>query len=146
GYCIYATRKHAPANARRRILLPLDRTVTSAEHEPLARSVATGIGIASADPTTLEATRLRHGPGCCAGSEYVVVVGDKQMLHAAGRLQVPNAKYGGWRDVSKWPQVHGADNAYNRMAMKQSEPLSKNGVVGAFCRTYDIYGAMDTYL
>lgn len=67
------------------------------------------------------------------------------MLYADGLLRVLNEKYGDWRDVSKWPQVPGADNAYKKMAMKQSDPLSKNGVVGAFCRTYDIYGAMDTY-
>lgn len=68
------------------------------------------------------------------------------MLSADGLLNAMNEKFGDWRDVSKWPQVPGADNAYKKLAMKQSDPLSKAGVVGAFCRTYDIYGAMDTYL
>lgn len=108
--------------------------------------MAVCIGIEFADPTTFEATRLMYWPSCCKDSEYVFTFGDKQMLYADGLLNVMNEKYGDWRDVSKWPQVPGADNAYKKLAMKQSDPLSKAGVVGAFCRTYDIYGAMDTYL
>lgn len=64
GYCIYSTRKHAPANPRLRILLPLDRTVTADEYEPIARYMATCIGIEFADPTTFEATRLMYWPSC----------------------------------------------------------------------------------
>ena len=37
GYCIYSTRKHSPAAPRLRVLLPLDRTVSADEYEPLAR-------------------------------------------------------------------------------------------------------------
>lgn len=146
GYCIYSTRKHAPASPRLRILLPLDRSATADEYEPCARYMAASIGIEFADPTTFEATRLMYWPSCCADSEYVFVFGDKPMLSVDGLLEALNQTIGDWRDISKWPQVPGADNAYKKMAMKQSDPLSKSGVVGAFCRTYDIYGAMDTYL
>lgn len=146
GYCIYSTRKHAPASPRLRILLPLDRSATADEYEPCARYMAASIGIEFADPTTFEATRLMYWPSCCADSEYVFVFGDKPMLSVDGLLDALNQLIGDWRDISKWPQVPGADNAYKKLAMKQSDPLSKSGVVGAFCRTYDIYGAMDTYL
>ena len=146
GHCIYSTRKHTPANPRLRILLPLDRTATADEYEPLARYMAASIGIEFADPTTFEATRLMYWPSCCADAEYVFNFGDKPMLSTDGLLDVINQKFGDWRDVSKWPQVPGADNAYKKLAMKQSDPLSKGGVVGAFCRTYDIYGAMDAFL
>lgn len=146
GYCIYSTRKHSPASPRLRILLPLDRTAAADEYEPVARYMAASIGIEFADPTTFEATRLMYWPSCCVDSEYVFSCGDKPMLSTDGLLQVLDERYGDWRDISKWPQVPGADNAYKKMAMKQSDPLSKSGIVGAFCRTYDIYGAMDTFL
>lgn len=146
GYCIYSTRKHAPANPRLRILLPLDRTATADEYEPCARYMAACIGIEFADPTTFEATRLMYWPSCCVDSEYVFIYSDKPMLSVNGLLSAMDARYGDWRDVSKWEQVPGSDNAYKKLAMKQTDPLSKNGVVGAFCRTYDIYGAMDTFL
>lgn len=146
NYCIYSTRKHAPSNPRLRILLPFDRTVTADEYEPLARYMAASIGIEFSDPTTFEATRLMYWPSCCSDAEYVYVFGDKPLLYADGLLKVIDEKYGDWHDVSKWPQVPGADNSYKKLAMKQTDPLSKGGIVGAFCRTYDIYGAMDTFL
>lgn len=146
GYCIYSTRKHAPANPRLRLLFPMDRTASADEYEPCARYMAMCIGIEFADPTTFEATRLMYWPSCCADSEYVYYYGDKQMLSVDGLLAALDERIGDWRDISKWPQVPGADNAYKKLAMKQTDPLSKNGVVGAFCRTYDIYGAMDTFL
>lgn len=146
GYCIYSTRKHSPASPRLRILVPFDRTVTADEYEPSARFVASIIGIEFADPTTFEATRLMYWPSCCYDSDYVFTFSDKPLLDADGLLRMIDERLGDWRDVSKWPQVPGADNAYKKLAMKQSDPLSKAGVVGAFCRTYDIYGAMDTYL
>ena len=146
GYCIYSTRKHSPASPRLRILVPFDRTVTADEYEPSARFVASLIGIEFADPTTFEATRLMYWPSCCYDSDYVFTFSDKPLLDADGLLRMIDERLGDWRDVSKWPQVPGADNAYKKLAMKQSDPLSKAGVVGAFCRTYDIYGAMDTYL
>ena len=64
------------------------------------------------------------------------------MLSVDGLL----AKYDDWQDVNSWPQVPGSENAYRRLATKQSDPLTKAGVVGAFCRTYDIYAAMETFL
>ena len=146
GYCIYSTRKHSNINPRLRILLPFDRTATADEYEPAARYMAACIGIEFADPTTFEATRLMYWPSCCSDSEYVYVFGDKPMLSVDGLLQAITAKYGDWKDVSCWPQVPGADNAYKKMATKQSDPLGKSGVVGAFCRTYDIYGAMDNFI
>lgn len=146
GYCIYSTRKHAPANPRLRILLPYDRTVSADEYEPTARYMATLIGMEFADPTTFEASRFMYWPSVCADAEYIFTFADKPMLSADGLLEAINAQYGDWRDVTKWPQVPGSENMYRKLATKQSDPLAKNGVIGAFCRTYDIYGAIDVFL
>ena len=142
GYCIYSTRKHTPAKPRLRLLFPLSRTASADEYEPLARYMAAKVGIEYADPTTFEAVRMMYWPSCCADSEYVFYAEDKPMLDVDAVL----ASMGDWRDVSKWPQVPGAENTYRKLATRQSDPLSKAGIIGAFCRTYDIYGAMDAYL
>lgn len=141
GYCIYSTRKHQPAAPRLRILLPLDRTVTADEYEPLARKAAEYIGMEFADPTTFEVSRLMYWPSCCADSEYVYIVGDKPFISADGLL----AQYADWHDVSSWPALPG-QQAIAKMAVKQSDPEAKNGLVGVFCRTYDIRRAMDELL
>lgn len=138
GYCVYSTRKHSPSAPRLRVLLPLDRTVSADEYEPLARKMAEYIGMEFMDPTTFEVSRLMYWPSCCADSSYVYLWQDKPFLCADGLLE----KYEDWRDCTAWPQVPGAVSL-PKMAVKQGDPEAKNGVVGAFCRTYDIYRAMD---
>lgn len=142
AYAVYSTRKHEESNPRLRVLIPTNRTVTADEYEPIARKLADIIGIELADPTTFEAARLMYWPSCCADSQYVFTYGDKPFLDADGVL----AMYNDWRDVSEWPQVPGADTNQKRMVAKQSDPTTKSGVVGAFCKVYDIYQAIDTFL
>lgn len=141
GYCIYSTRKHRPDAPRLRVLLPLDRTCTADEYEPLARKMAEIIGMELADPSTFEASRLMYWPSCCADGEYVYYATDKPLLSVDGLL----ATYADWRDVASWPTHPGATPTA-RMAAKQGDPEGKPGIVGAFCRVYDIPGAMDTFL
>ena len=138
GYCIYSTRKHSPAAPRLRVLLPLDRTVSADEYEPLARKAAEYIGMDLMDPTTFEVSRLMYWPSCCADSQYIHLWQDRPLISADGLL----AQYADWRDCAQWPQVPGAVS-FPKLAMKQGDPEAKKGVVGAFCRTYDVFRAMD---
>ena len=138
GYCVYSTRKHQPAAPRLRILLPMDRTVTADEYEPIARKMGEYIGLEFADPTTFEVSRLMYWPSCCADSQYVYLTADKPLLSADGLL----ATYADWHDMTTWPALPG-QQAFTKLAVKQGDPEGKNGVVGAFCRTYDIYRAME---
>lgn len=142
GYCVYSTRKHSPAAPRLRVLFPLSRTVTADEYEPIGRKMAEMIGIQMADPSTFEAERLMYWASCCADSEYIFQTADKPMLSADGVL----ALYADWHDMASWPQVPGAEKAPKRLAARQGDPEEKQGVVGAFCRTYDVLQAMDAFL
>lgn len=142
GYCAYSTRKHAPEAPRLRVLFPLDRTCTADEYEPLDRRMAEYIGIGMADPSTFEASRLMYYPSVCADGEYLYRWADKPMLSADGLL----ATYTDWHDVRQWPQVPGAAQTPVRLAAKQGDPEEKPGVVGAFCRAYDVPAAMEAFL
>ena len=141
GYCIYSTRKHMPSAPRLRVLLPLDRSCSADEYEPCARRMAELIGMTLADPSTFEASRLMYWPSSCADAETVYYTADKPMLSVDGLL----ATYADWRDYTSWPAVPGA-TAPARLAARQGDPTAKNGVVGAFCRIYDIETAMETFL
>lgn len=141
GYCIYSTRKHRPDAPRLRVLLPLDRTVSADEYEPCARRMAAMIGMELADPTTFEASRLMYWPSVCADGQYIYYFSDKPLLSADGLL----AMYEDWHDVASWPVSPGAA-APARLAAKQGDPEAKHGVVGAFCRIYDVPAAMDKFL
>lgn len=141
GYCIYSTRKHRPDAPRLRVLFPLDRTCTADEYEPLARKMAEQIGMELADPTTFEAARLMYWPSCCRDGEYIYYTDDKPLLSVDGLL----ATYTDWRDVTSWPKHPGA-TPKARLAAKQGDPEEKKGVVGAFCRVYDVPAAIDKFL
>ena len=141
GYCVYSTRKHMPAAPRLRIIFPLDRTCTADEYEPLARKMAEYIGMELADQTTFEAVRLMYWPSCCKDSQYIYHYEDRPLLAVDGLL----GTYEDWHDITSWPALPGAA-ALARPAAKQGDPLAKSGVVGAFCRTYDIEAAMAAFL
>ena len=142
GYVIYSTRKHADYKPRLRIILPLSRSVSADEYEPIARYMAKQIGIHMADPTTFEPERLMYWPSCSSDSTYVFRYEDKPLLSADGVL----GKYEDWRDISSWPQVPGVDIDHRRDITKQQDPTTKPGIIGAFCRTYDIYAAMEEFI
>lgn len=142
AYATYSTRKHEESRPRLRVLAPLNRTVSPDEYEPLARKLASIIGMSLADPTTFEASRLMYWPSCSSDSQYVFRYGDKPFLDADGLL----ATYGDWRNIAEWPEVPGASQTHVKMAAKQGNPLEKRGVVGAFCRQYDIHSAIDSFL
>lgn len=137
----YTTRKHCAAAPRLRILFPLDRTVTADEYEPIARKLAQWIGINMADPTTFQAVRLMYWPSSSLNGEYLFQYGDAPLASADMLL----GQYRNWKDFSEWPEVPGAV-AYQALAVRQGEPTDKPGLVGAFCRVYDIYGAMEEFL
>lgn len=141
GYCVYSTRKHAEANPRLRVLMPLSRTVTADEYEPIARKIAQLIdnSMAMFDPSTFEAARLMYWPSCCADSHYIYTYEDKPMVDADGVL----AMYTDWRNISEWPEVPGVQQNRAKHAAKQEDPTEKHGVIGAFCRVYDIYRALN---
>jgi len=138
GYCTHSTRKHTDETPRIRVYIPLDRTVSSDEYEPIARKLAEYIGIEAIDPTTFDAARLMYWPSCCSDSEYIYYWADKPFVSADGIL----AQYADWRDVTQWPSMPGTQ-VFKAEAKKQGDPEVKRGTVGAFCRTYDIYRAID---
>lgn len=142
GYCVYSTRKHTASAPRLRVVIPLDRTVTPDEYEPVARRIAERIGIGMADPTTFEASRLMFWPSCCADGEYVFRTADRALVSADALL----ASYTDWRDTGSWPQVPGAANAYRKLAVRQGDPLTKPGIVGAYCRAHSVEDVLETIL
>lgn len=139
AYAVYSTRKHEEAQPRLRILVPLSRTATADEYEPIARKLVSIIGIEFCDPSTFEASRLMYWPSCCSDSQYVYTYGDKPFLDTDGILGM----YTDWRNIAEWPQVPGVQEKFKRYATKQGNPTEKSGVIGAFCRVYDIYKAMN---
>lgn len=140
--CVYSTRKHSERKPRLRIILPLDRTVMPDEYEPIARSVCNEIGMVYADATTFDASRLMYWPSHSKEADWV--------NEAFGGIDVPAdeilGRYKDWKDPTEWPVIPGFEIKMKRTLAKAEDPLTKKGLVGAFCRAYSIQEAMDKFL
>ncbi|MCI9453217.1 MAG: virulence-associated protein E [Dorea sp.] len=139
---VYSTRKHTGYAPRLRIVVPLDRTATVDEYEPAARKIASLIGIEFCDLTTFDVSRLMYWPSCCKDGEYIYDISDSGFCSVDGLLGM----YGDWKDVQQWPQVPGTDAVEKKRLAKQEDPTAKRGIIGAFCRTYNIVQAMDKFI
>lgn len=142
AYAVYSTRKHQTTKPRIRVIFPLAEDVSAEEYEPIARKVAEFIGLRYCDPTTFQAVRLMYWPSHSIDSDYVFTYADKPMLDGAAILNM----YVDWKDVTSWPEVPDAQKLHQNRLKKQENPLEKEGIVGAFCRRFNIYQAIDEFL
>lgn len=142
AYAIYSTRKHCNNAPRLRVIIPLDRPCTPDEYVPIARKIASIIGMQFMDITTFEPSRLMYWPSASVDSEIIYTYGDKQFVSADGILKM----YKNWQDVSEWPIAVGESKQKEKLANRQGEPTEKQGIVGAFCRVYNIDSAIEKYL
>ena len=136
--CVYSTRKHDAEHPRLRVIIPLSRTVNREEYEPAARKVAEKLGIDKADPTCFRPNQMMYWPNVSSDSAYVYEVYDQPFLDPDAVL----AEYRDWRNVAEWPALPGQEARVHSALKKQKDPERKGGVVGAFCRCYDIRRAM----
>ncbi len=138
----YTTHKHRPRSPRYRLLVPLSRDVTADEYEAVARMLATDIGMDYMDPSTFQPSRLMYWPSCSEDGEYFSDYIDEPMLDPDKIL----SRYPDWTDASLWPTSDKEAQSRRKLAEKQQDPTSKKGVVGAFCRAYDVPAAIDAFL
>ena len=144
GYqcAIYSTHSHTPDQPRLRVVIPLSREVTPDEYSAVSRLVAQELGMDYFDDSTYEPERLMYWPSCPADGQYVY-------RRVAGELLNPDvylAKLPDWRDCTLWPTSTRQTEVIRRTVAQQQDPLTKNGVVGAFCRAYSIEAAIEKFL
>lgn len=139
---ICTTHSYTKEKPRYRLFFPLSRPVTAEEYEPLARKIADTLGMDNFDDTTYQAERLMHKPSHSKGGDYFFSFQDGEWLNPDEIL----SEYEDWRDVSFWPESSRCQKVRKRQAKKAGDPLEKKGIVGAFCRTYDIVSAIETFL
>lgn len=140
--CMYSTHKHTKEAPRVRLIIPLSREVTADEYPAVSRMVAKDIGIEMVDDTCHEPARLMYWPSTSSNGEFLFKVQDGPLLNPDAVL----SRYKDWRDTSVWPMSSRQSEIVKRSIAKQADPLEKEGVVGAFCRTYGIAAAIDKFI
>ena len=140
---VYSTHKHTPDKPRLRLVVPLSRDVSPDEYQAIGRRVAATLGIDKFDDSSYQPQRMMYWPSTSRDGEYVFDYIDAPLLDPDTVL----ATYHNWQDVSSWPMSSRVAEVIKKTAAKQSDPLTKGGVVGAFCRAYyPIQEAIATYV
>lgn len=142
AWIIHSTHSHRPDRPRLRLIAPLRRSVSGDEWQAVARRLAADLGIDQFDPTTFELERLNYWPAVPRDGEYIFELSDAPWLDPDELL----ARYDDWRDPYQWPVHSKEGHARKRSAEKAEDPAKKRGIVGAFCRTYSIDSAIETFL
>lgn len=139
---IYSTHKHTPESPRLRLVIPLAREVTPDEYSAVSRKLAEQIGIELFDDSTYEPSRLMYWPSTSSDGEFIYREIDGSLVDPDKVL----ASYKDWRDVATWPVSSRQDAIVKRSIQKQENPLEKEGLIGAFNRSYTVTEAIDAML
>lgn len=140
--CVYSTHKHTEDHPRLRLIIPLSRDISEDEYPAVGRMVAQDIGMDLFDDTTYEPCRLMYWPSTPVNGVFFSDVKDGILLDPDSYL----ARYHDWRDVSTWPVSSRQSEVIKRTVKAQADPLTKDGIVGTFCRTYTVTEAIDKFL
>lgn len=140
--CLYSTHKHTPDNPRLRMIIPLNRHVSPDEYQATARMIASELGINAFDDTTFQPQRLMYWPSTSSDGEYIFEKIDGDFLDVDDVLN----KYDDWRDITSWSTSDRGSDIVKNAVKKQKDPLEKDGVVGAFCRSYSIEEAIENFV
>ncbi|MBS6025129.1 MAG: hypothetical protein KIB00_13715 [Paeniclostridium sordellii] len=142
--CIYTTHKHTKENPRFRIVIPLSYEVDPIEYEAIARKLAFNIGIDYFDDTTYSPSRLMYFPSTSKDGDYVFKIIDKAWLNPKDILN----SYENYKDESSWPfSSRTKKKVINSNTNTPKEnPRLKEGIIGAFCRVYNVFDVIEKYL
>jgi len=140
--CLYTTHGHKSEAPRVRIIVPMTRDISPDEYAAIARYFAYEWGIDQFDECSYLPHQLMYWPTTPANGEYIFRRIDGPWLDPDVYLSAhPN-----WKECTLLPTSSRESAVRKQGASKQQDPLTKSGVVGAFCRAYPIEDAIDTFL
>ena len=139
-YVVHSTLKHCETSPRLRLVFPLTKEISPEQYEPIARKMADMLGMDCFDDTTFQPARIMFWPAVSSDGEIFkhrnvgVYVNPDHILNF----------YDDWTDFAEWP--HSSRVPSIRPAGKKAEdPLTKQGIIGAFNRTFDIHAAIQRF-
>ena len=138
-YVMYTTASHTADKPRLRVVLPTNRPMSPDEFGAVSRKVAARAGIELA-------SRESHVPAQMMFLPSVKPSGKFKAKHHPGQwLDVDDvlAEYANWEDRETWPRRADGDSTHT--AATATPPTEKVGIVGDFCRAFDIPAAIERF-
>lgn len=138
-YLTYTTASHTAVAPRFRVVLPLNRPAMMDEFCAVSRWIAEPAGIELASRESHVPAQMMYLPTIKLGTEF------KHKLHEGEWIDVDETLgcYEDWTDRSSWPHRKDADSTHS--GEKGIPPDEKPGIVGDFCRAFNIYQAIEHF-
>jgi len=125
-------------------VFPLSRDINSDEFTAISRLLAGEFGIDQFDPCSFKIEQLMFWPSTPCDIKYIYLKVNKEWLNPDTFLE----KYPNWKDLDTLPRIEKENKviAGGGVGRKAKDPLTKDGIVGAFNRTYTIQDAIELFL
>lgn len=143
------TRSHSKASPRWRLVLPTTRVIDAEEYAPLSRILASKLfwsvqdSMDATDDVSYRVAQIMYWPSHCHDGEF-------ETLYNKGDLVDPDEIFGefgeGWRDWTQLPYSEKRGQKRPTLGKKAENPREKRGIVGAFCRAYDVPAAIKKFI
>lgn len=133
---IYTTHSHSTDAPRFRVVVPLSSELTPRQYEHTARKFAAQLGTDGIDSTTYDAERLFFWPSASVDAQFYFDRFTGPFLNPAPYLEdLP--------DEAPQPAMgEGRTGANGSLG----DPAAKGGVIGAFCKAYDVHAAIEKFI
>lgn len=139
---MHQTHSWTPESPSLRLVVPLSRPVGPTLGNAISVHVANDLDAHNFDSTTHEINRLMFWPSLPSDAPHQVYIHDAEFLDVDAWV----SDHPRWEDISTWPISEAEIEKLNREVKVLGDPREKEGMIGAFCRTYDIESAIDTFL
>ena len=140
---LYTTHSSTDDKPRVRLVVPLTRDVTPEEFVAVSRYVADMLGIDYFDECSYQPNQLMYWPSTPANGTFVYKETDGGWLDPDTILSA----HPEWTDPTRLPTSSRESKANTVAQQKVQDPLTKDGVVGLFNRTYyPVTKALEAFL
>lgn len=142
AHVMYTTWSHTPEKPRIRVVMPLSRPAGADEFQAVSRWIAARANIEWAAGESHVVAQMMFMPAVkpSMAVTFRAKINEGQPVDVDAVL----GEYADWTDHKSWPHRGEGDNVYNADELP-TPPDEKAGIVGDFCRTYDVPAAIEKF-
>lgn len=147
-FFVYSTHSHTPEQPRLRLIVPLSESINVELYEPIARAIASIVGIEFFDATTFQINRIMYFPSVSIDGEYICEefgFDDWNILEPEEMLN----RYMDFHNIAEFQKPHyieGLKVEKIEQGKIKNSTKTKYRIVNAFNTEYKITQAIDTFL
>jgi len=140
-YVVHSTHKHSEETPRYRVVFLPSRNITPEEYNPVARRLAEMLDINFYDHTAFRITQLMYWPSASLDGLAYSHHNEGNPVNVDEILST----YDNWRDFGEWPVTDQENKLRDNGLSEAEDPFKKKGIMGTFCRQYDIHTAIEKF-